>query len=94
MRFKVGCVGLPAVAFDVGGISDWLTYGQSGELAAAQPPTALGLGTALAAVVSDHDRYNRLRYNAWKTSQRLNAELHLRHLIRVLEVIRVSKSLR
>ena len=35
---EAGCVGLPAVAFAVGGISGWLVPGMSGELAAGARP--------------------------------------------------------
>lgn len=91
---EAGCVGLPAVAFDVGGISDWLTSGYSGELAASQPPTAAALGAALAKVLSNREEYQRMRHNAWSISQRFTMESHLRHLLQVLESIQSSKTLK
>ena len=44
---EAACVGLPAVAFAVGGIPDWLAAGESGELAPGDPPKAEGLAAAL-----------------------------------------------
>lgn len=84
---EAGCVGLPAAAFDVGGISEWLTPGESGELAEANPPTAAGLGSALAKAMSDPERYNRLRYNAWRTALRFGVQSHLQQLTQILDSI-------
>jgi glycosyltransferase involved in cell wall biosynthesis len=44
--------GVPCAAFDVGGIREWLTPGITGELAPADPPTALGLAAALARLLT------------------------------------------
>ena len=41
---EAGGVGLPAAAFAVGGIPDWLHPGLSGESAPGNPPTARGAG--------------------------------------------------
>ena len=41
---EAGTHGVPAVAYDVGGISDWLIAGYSGELAPGNPPTVEGSG--------------------------------------------------
>ena len=44
---EAGCVGLPAVAYEVGGIPDWLAPGESGESAPGERPTVAGLADAL-----------------------------------------------
>ena len=49
-------MGVPAAAFDVGGIRDWLIDGQTGALAPGDPPTAAGLATAIVACVHDETR--------------------------------------
>ena len=40
-------VGLPVIAYDLGGIRDWLVDGRNGRLVNASPPTAEGLADAL-----------------------------------------------
>jgi glycosyltransferase involved in cell wall biosynthesis len=81
---EAGCVGLPAVGFAVGGIPDWLIPGESGELAAGDPPTALGLATALARVLGDPDHRHRLAEGAWRQASRFTPQRHLDALENVL----------
>jgi glycosyltransferase involved in cell wall biosynthesis len=57
-------LGVPAVAFDVGGIRQWLTPGESGMVAPGDPPTAQGLAEAIGAALSDPARLARLRLGA------------------------------
>jgi glycosyltransferase involved in cell wall biosynthesis len=44
---EAGLYGVPAVAFRVGGIPDWLHSGENGFLAPGDPPTAAGLAEAV-----------------------------------------------
>jgi glycosyltransferase involved in cell wall biosynthesis len=57
-------LGVPAVAFDVGGIRQWLAPDQSGALAPADPPTASGLAETIGNVLLDRARLGRLRGGA------------------------------
>jgi glycosyltransferase involved in cell wall biosynthesis len=79
---------LPAVAFAVGGITDWLLPGESGELAPASPPTAAALAAALGQALADPVRLNRLRHGAWEVAQRYTREGHVTALEAILEQAR------
>ena len=78
---EAGCFGLPSVAYAVGGITDWLIPGFSGELASGDPPTPDGLAAAIARAFSSVSRYNELRSGAWKMAQRFSLPAHLEQLI-------------
>jgi glycosyltransferase involved in cell wall biosynthesis len=82
---EAGCVGLPAVAYRVGGIPDWLRPGESGELAPADPPTAEGLADALARALADPQRLARLGCGAWRVAGEFTAEAHLVRLEAILK---------
>jgi glycosyltransferase involved in cell wall biosynthesis len=77
---EAGCVGLPAVAYALGGIPDWLRPGESGELAPADPPTAAGLAEALVRVLNDPRHLSRLAQGAWQVAREFTPERHLRAL--------------
>ncbi len=81
---EAGCVGLPAVAFAVGGIPDWLTSGTSGELAPADPPPARGLADALHRAFADPKRLHALSVGAWGTARRHSPEEHVSRVEAVL----------
>jgi glycosyltransferase involved in cell wall biosynthesis len=74
---EAGCVGLPAVAYAAGGITDWLRPGVSGELAPADPPTPRGLADALVRALAAPDHWHRLRLGAWETARWFTRERHL-----------------
>jgi glycosyltransferase involved in cell wall biosynthesis len=57
-------LGVPAVAFDVGGIRQWLTPGENGVVAPGDPPTAGGLADAVVSLLTDSGRLERLRRGA------------------------------
>ena len=77
--------GVPAAAFDVGGIPEWLEDGIGGRLAAGDPPTAGGLAAAIVACLSDAQTYARLSTGAFATAVRFTRTGHTRELCRVLE---------
>lgn len=81
---EAGCVGVPAVAYDFGGVREWLDPGISGEVAAADPPTPEGLAQALARALSDHGHYTALRRGAWETARRFSMDKHLEVLLTLL----------
>jgi glycosyltransferase involved in cell wall biosynthesis len=82
---EAGCVGLPTVAFAVGGIPDWLEAGRSGELAPGDPPTAAGLAEALVRALRDADHLNALRRGAWRKAGEFSPERHVARLEEILE---------
>jgi glycosyltransferase involved in cell wall biosynthesis len=81
---EAACVGLPAVAYAVGGIPDWLQPGVSGELAAGDPPTPSGLADAIVRALRDRDHHARLSHGAWTVSRSFTRERHVESLEAVL----------
>ena len=79
--------GLPAVAFDTGGIRDWLTDGVNGHLASTNPPTARALAEAIIKATSDPKHYLELRQGALQGAQRFNLQHHLQILIATFESV-------
>jgi glycosyltransferase involved in cell wall biosynthesis len=78
---------VPTVAFDVGGISDWLKSGTNGLLAPGDPPTVGGLVEALVTVVSDADLYHRLTEGAAQLSGEFSFDVHLELLQSVFDEV-------
>lgn len=76
---------VPAVAFDVGGISEWLKPGINGVLAPGNPPTVQGLADAIVAGL----RAGRGRLGDGEQVERLSAhfsvDAHLQRLLCVFE---------
>ena len=87
---EAAALGVPAIAFDVGGISEWLRHDVNG-VAVPGPPSAESLGEALAGVLGDERRLAALRAGA----RRLAGEMPLAtHLDRLEEIFtRVSRPL-
>ena len=84
---EAGSQGLPAVAFDVGGISDWLIPGYSGELAPGNPPTVDGLAAAIAQALSDPSHYADLSRGAREVAGRFTLAAHVSKLEVTLEAV-------
>jgi glycosyltransferase involved in cell wall biosynthesis len=80
---EAGRLGIPAAAFDVGGISEWLVDGVNGQLAPGNPPTAQGLADAIVRCLRDPAVYKRLRAGALEISQRFDTRLHVQSLISI-----------
>lgn len=81
---EAGCVGLPAVAYAVGGIPEWLVAGESGELAPGDTPEPAALAAAVERAMHDPDAWQRLRVGAWRTARRFTAAAHVAGLLAVL----------
>jgi len=75
--------GVPAVAFDTGGIRQWLQHDVSGVLV---PPAAgaTGLATALTSVLGDRERRARLSSGAQVVAREMSLDSHVAGLERVL----------
>jgi glycosyltransferase involved in cell wall biosynthesis len=76
-------LGRPAVAFDVGGVKEWLTDGLNGRLVA---PTAgeEGLARALVSLLDDPAERERMGQRALDVSRRMSVAAHVELLIAVL----------
>jgi glycosyltransferase involved in cell wall biosynthesis len=80
---EAGVFGTPAVAFDAGGIADWLEDGENGRL--IDPALgAHGLGDAITDVLGDSDLRRRLGAGARAAAARFSLDAHLRALTTVL----------
>lgn len=77
------CVGLPSVAYDVGGVREWLVPGESGEL--ARPFEVDELAHALVRLFDSESRHHELRIGAWKKARTMTPEAHLAGLLSVFE---------
>jgi glycosyltransferase involved in cell wall biosynthesis len=78
--FLAGDLKVPAVAFDVGGISHWLQNGVNGVLAPGDPPTISGLGDAIVQAVRDPERYQILCEGAHRSSSMASMDAHVKSL--------------
>ena len=78
--------GVPAVAFAVGGIPEWLHDGENGVLAPGDPPTAGGLAQAIRRATDDPAVYTALRTGAFRSAKDAagRAEKHFAALETVL----------
>ena len=81
---EAGALGVPATAFDVGGISQWLQDGVSGTLAPGTPPRAEELAAAIVRALADPAQYHRLCQGAAAAAhERFTREKHLDILERI-----------
>jgi glycosyltransferase involved in cell wall biosynthesis len=77
---EAGALGLPAVAFDVGGIREWLRPGENGYIVPSDPPRAAAFGRVMADALSDPARVAAMA----PASRRIAGEMSLaRHVDRV-----------
>ncbi|HLB88019.1 MAG TPA: glycosyltransferase family 4 protein [Terriglobales bacterium] len=82
---EAGLHGIPAVAFAVGGIPEWLQDGVNGFLAPGNPPTAAGLSEAIVRALHDPDTHARLRRGALEKAKAHTLQEHIAQLLPVLE---------
>ena len=75
--------GVPAIAFDVGGIREWLTDTVNGRLIAAGDTAAMA--DAMATLLRDPAQRTRLADGARATAARLSPDAHFSHLEAVLD---------
>jgi glycosyltransferase involved in cell wall biosynthesis len=76
--------GVPAAAFDVGGIGEWLEDGVNGSLAPGNPPTPEGLAGAIARCLQAPDTYEQMSQNALDLARRFSLDSHVEALCQVL----------
>jgi glycosyltransferase involved in cell wall biosynthesis len=86
---EAGSLGVPAVAYAVGGVTDWLIAGETGEPAPGDPPTVAGLTDAIVRALADRDHYAKLCLGAWKFAKGFALEPHIAQLEAILGAQRV-----
>ncbi|HEV3217302.1 MAG TPA: glycosyltransferase family 4 protein [Vicinamibacterales bacterium] len=79
--------GLPAAAFAVGGIPQWLIDGVTGHLAPGDLPSAAGLARAILRCLEDPLHYSALRQGALEMARSFTMARHLPELIATFERI-------
>jgi glycosyltransferase involved in cell wall biosynthesis len=77
--------GVPAAAFAVGGVPQWLHEGVSGHLAPGSPPTVAALADAVTRCLDDPRHHDELSRGAHALSGMFTMEKHLPELARILE---------
>ena len=82
---EAGMRGLPAAAFAVGGIPEWLTDGVNGALAFGRPPAPGDLADAIVRCLRDPAEHARLRTGAFELAQRFSPERHVLALLKVFD---------
>ena len=82
---EAGLRGLPAAAFTVGGIPEWLSDGINGRLAPGDPPSAAGLAHAIVECVRDPAELARLRNGARERARRCGLDTHIAALLAIFE---------
>ena len=81
---EAGALGLPAIAFDVGGIREWLTPGENGILVPGNPPRASAFAEGLAAALRRPEALCAMREKAAAAACRMSLDRHLDRLERIL----------
>ena len=89
---EAAVAGLPAIAFNVGGISQWLKDGVNGFLVPGDPPTAHALALGLVEALADTDRLNRMGRAARESAFDMSLEKHLDRLEEILVGVCARKS--
>ena len=74
---EAAALGIPAVAFDVGGVREWLRVGINGYLAPGNPPRAAGLADALVEALTDADELRAMGARAVGVAREMSLDRHL-----------------
>jgi glycosyltransferase involved in cell wall biosynthesis len=77
---EAAALGVPAIAFDVGGFRDWLTPGENGYLVAGDPPRASALADGLVDAFRHPDELQAMRCKASAVARRMSLGRHLDRL--------------
>jgi glycosyltransferase involved in cell wall biosynthesis len=77
--------GVPAAAFAVGGIPQWLHDGVNGHLAPGSPPTVAGLVDAVVRCLENPEHHKELSCGAHEMAATFTMHAHLPELIRIFD---------
>ena len=89
---EAGLRRLPAAAFAVGGIPEWLIDGINGYLAPADPPTAAKLAESIVKCLRNSETHSRLREGALAIAKQLTLDQHVEQLSALFAYIRATQS--
>ena len=81
---EAGALGVPAIAFDVGGIREWLEPGENGYLVPADPPRASAFADGLVTAFQRPEELHAIRVKAAETACRMSLGRHLDRLEGIL----------
>ena len=81
---EAGLHSLPAAAFAIGGIPEWLHEGVNGHLADAHPCRPDALAAAIAECVRDVPHYLKLREGAYQVASQFELNDHVSQLVAIL----------
>jgi len=84
---EAAAAGVPAVAFPVGGIPEWLRDGENGCLGSMTGDRASALATAIVRCVESPERLERLRDGARRSASRWRLDRHVEKLEQVFETV-------
>src|SRR6185312_11977797 len=76
---EAGALGIPAIAVNVGGISEWLQDGVNG-VAVGAPASPESFGAALAGILGDRNRQAALRAGAHRVAGEMTVGRHVDRL--------------
>jgi glycosyltransferase involved in cell wall biosynthesis len=88
---EAAAAGVPAIAFDVGGIREWLHDGYNGLLAPGNPPSASELATVLLRMLTDRDRLRAMGDAARQVAATMSLPRHVEQLEQVLAEAALSR---
>jgi glycosyltransferase involved in cell wall biosynthesis len=80
---EAGTAGLPAAAFAVGGIPEWLHDGINGFLAPANLPSTAGLAAAIEKCLANPIGYRQLRQGAQREAMKFSLKRHIARLLAI-----------
>jgi glycosyltransferase involved in cell wall biosynthesis len=81
---EAGALGVPAIAFDVGGVREWLTPGDNGVLVPGNPPRVSAFADGLVAAFERPDALCAMRARAAAKACQMSLARHLDRLEQVL----------
>jgi len=86
---EAGRLGVPSVAFDVGGIGEWLRPGVNGYLIPGDPPRAEALADAIAHAFRHPSELALLRAGAVRVAREATLAAHLDRLDDILDAVAI-----